>query len=59
MERTEQGFARVYARLLSRLDPDPARSEQAFRSIRQALSKSDAAPKKKRGGSSNSEEPVI
>ena len=59
MERTEQDFAKMYARLLSRLDPDPARSEQALRSIRQALPKSEAAPKKKRGGGSNSEEPVI
>lgn len=59
MAQTEQDFARLYAGLLSWLDPDPVRSERALRSVRQALSKSGAVPKKKRGGSSNSEDPVI
>ncbi len=59
MAQTEQDFARLYAGLLSWLDPDPVRSKRALRSVRQALSGAGGAPKKKRRGGSNSEGSVI
>ena len=47
MEQTDQNFSQIYARLLSWLDPDPVRSEQALRAIQNAIRRPEAEPEKK------------
>jgi hypothetical protein len=59
MDETERDIARIYTQLISYLDPDPARSDQALRAIQRLLSGSENEPGKGRRNSSNPENPVI
>ncbi len=45
MDERETSFAQLYARLLSQLDPDPERSEQALRALQFALSEGASTEK--------------
>lgn len=59
MEESERDFARVYAGLLARLDPDPDRSALALRAIRRRLSEAGDRPEKPPRGNSISQKPVV
>ena len=52
----ERRFSRIYIRLVSRLDPDPFRSEEALRTIRRAIAESEGASDE---SGSISENPVV
>ena len=53
MDEAEQRFAQVYAGLLSRLDPDPVRSEQTLRAIQAVIGGLRDDPEKETRGGSN------
>ena len=59
MEEAERDFARVYAGLLARLDPEPDRSALALRAIRRRLSGAEGKPEDPPRGSSISKTPVV
>ncbi len=52
----ERRFSRIYIRLVSRLEPDPFRSEDALRTIRRAIAESEGASDE---SGSISETPVV
>lgn len=52
----ERRFSRIYIRLVSRLEPDPFRSEEALRTIRRAIAESEGASDE---SGSISETPVV
>lgn len=59
MKDAERDFARVYAGLLARLDPEPDRSALALRAIRRRLSEAEDRPEDTPRGSSISKKPVV
>ena len=59
MQDAERDFARVYAGLLARLDPEPDRSALALRAIRRRLSEAEDRPEDPPRGSSILKTPVV